>query len=197
LIEQYARPMFQKLVFDNLVYLINKHTKLTANQLTSASCTCGISVLPCLFFGLSWLALVLLWLSGLLDVLDGSVARAQKAKSPVGAMYDIVSDRIVEFFVIYGLYIVSPSDRANLCLLMIGAILICVTSFLVVGTLTENSSEKSFHYSSGLMERSEAFIFFSLMILFPSQFVLLSVGFIVLVCYTTIVRLYEFSTQAV
>lgn len=197
MIEQYVRPVFQKLIFDNLVFHINKHTKLTANQLTYLSCIMGMSVLPCLFFDYKWLALLLLWSSGLFDVLDGSLARTTHNKSPAGAMYDIVSDRAVEFFVIYGLFVVNSSDRANLCLIMLGSILICVTSFLVVGILTDNDAEKSFHYSNGLMERCEAFIFFSLMILFPSQFILLSVVFIILVCYTTVVRLYEFSSQVV
>lgn len=76
---------------------------------------------------------------------------------------------------------------------MLTSILLCVTSFLVVGIFTEKQTEKSFYYSPGLIERGEAFFFFILMILFPSYFVLLSSLFILLVLLTTAIRVVQFA----
>lgn len=69
-------------------------------------------------------------------------------------------DRVVEFVVVLALWFVAPQQRGLWCLLMLGSMLLCITSFLVVGIFSENQSQKSFHYSSGLMERAEAFSFF-------------------------------------
>jgi hypothetical protein len=78
-------------------------------------------------------------------------------------------------------------------LLMLGSILICVTSFLVVGIFLENTSQKSFYYSPGLIERAEAFLFFVLMILFSKAFSILAVIFSILVFLTAALRLYQFA----
>ena len=78
---------------------------------------------------------------------------------------------------------------------MLGSMLVCVTSFLVVGIFVENHTEKGFHYSVGLIERAESFLFFILMIVFPEWFGVLSLLFIILVFYTAIERLYRFAEQ--
>ncbi len=144
---------------------------------------------------LPYLAFTLLIITGYLDILDGSVARAVGYPSSIGAVLDIVSDRIVEFSVIVGLFAVDPVSRGLICLLMSGSVLICITSFLVVGIFVPNTGEKSFHYSPGLMERSEAFLFFGLMMLFPSLFMWLGILFVVLVALTAVIRVKEFTTQ--
>jgi archaetidylinositol phosphate synthase len=69
---------------------------------------------------------------------------------------------------------------------------ICVTTFLVVGIFTKNDSQKSFFYSPGLIERAEAFIVFSLMILLPFTFSVLAWGFIALTFLTAFLRLWQF-----
>ena len=78
---------------------------------------------------------------------------------------------------------------------MLGSVLICITSFLVVAIVSDNQSEKSFYYSPGLMERAEAFIFFILMIWLPQYFSFLSMSFIILVSYTALKRVYDYSVQ--
>ena len=64
--------------------------------------------------------------------------------------------------------------------------------FLVVGIVSDMVSNKTFYYSPGLMERAEAFLFFTLMILFPSQFIWLGILFSVLALFTAIQRVFEF-----
>lgn len=147
-----------------------------------------------LFLALHWSiwAAVLLGISGFCDTLDGSLARHKQETSPKGAVLDIVSDRIVEWAVLLGLFLYSPDNRGLMTIWMLGAVLTCVTTFLVVGIFHENLTEKSFHYSPGLIERAEAFIFFMLMILAPNFFIPLALCFGFLTFLTAIIRIIKF-----
>ena len=167
-------------------------TGLSPSAVTFLALFCGALIPFFLFWHAPYWALLFLALSGFLDTLDGSLARFQNKTSPKGAVLDITSDRCVEFLILLGLYLYAPEGRALLVILMLGSILLCVTTFLVVGIFQDNQSEKSFHYSPGLMERSEAFIFFALMILFPGQFLLLSGAFICITFLTATIRIKQF-----
>ena len=93
------------------------------------------------------------------------------------------------------MWLVDPVHRALWCFLMLGSMLLCITSFLVVGIFVANDSHKSFHYNPGIMERAEAFIFFIAMMLWPSAFVGLAMLFSLLVTLTAIIRLTQFYKQ--
>jgi archaetidylinositol phosphate synthase len=191
MIESTLRTTYQKLCVDPLVRsrsIRNLHPIF----FTALACIIGASVLPLLALGLPLCALLFLTLSGFLDTLDGSLARHAGKTSDIGAALDIVCDRVVEFATILGLFFVDPAFRALPCLLMMGSVLICVTSFLIVGIFTPNTSEKNFHYSPGLIERAEAFIFFAAMIAFPSLFLPLAHLFSALVFLTAAVRMFQF-----
>ncbi|MBS0271188.1 MAG: CDP-alcohol phosphatidyltransferase family protein [Proteobacteria bacterium] len=192
MIEPYIRPLYQNVVGDPMARLIGKI--LSPNKITVIGVLTGVGIAPALFYEQTLLALILLALSGLFDTLDGTVARLFYQHSPYGTALDIVGDRIVEFAILLGLYFVSSEDRAFDVLIMLGSILICVTSFLVVGIFSENSSSKSFHYSPGLMERPEAFVFFAAMILFPEFFHMLAFLFTFLVTLTAVIRMAEFKS---
>jgi phosphatidylglycerophosphate synthase len=164
-------------------------------HLTLLGVVLGMATAPLLAFAHPFWALLLLLLSGYCDTLDGSLARYCKTPSHFGAALDIFSDRLVEFCIILGLYCVAPWERGLLCLSMLGAVLLCITSFLVVGIFVANSGSKSFYYSPGLMERTEAFACFVLMILLPQYFTLLAFSFIALVSFTAILRLLQFRSH--
>lgn len=167
MIDSRFRQSYQALCVDPfLPYLARLHPE----YVTFAGCLLGVSVLPLLAFEFPWPALLALLLSGFCDTLDGALARYQRRSSPHGAALDIASDRVVEFAVVLGLFFADPQTRALPSLIMLGSILLCVTTFLVVGIFTSNESHKSFHYSPGLIERAEAFLFFTCMILFPTAF---------------------------
>lgn len=170
-----------------------KNLKLHPLWLTAFGCFFGLLIPLLLFFNFAYFALVSLLLSGLCDVLDGSLARHQNKTSPIGAALDITADRLVEFAIILGLFLIDPHKRGLPCLLMLGSVLLCITTFLVVGIFSKNKSEKGFHYSPGLMERTEAFMFFTLMMLFPSYFTPLAAIFFVLTFFTAGKRLHEFT----
>ena len=191
MIEAHFRDTYQKFFVDP-VLRVRILQQTNPQAVTCAACFFGIATLPLLFFGYPLLAFFLLMASGFLDTVDGTLARAQKSSSNAGAAMDIVSDRIVEFAVLLGLYSVDPSMRALPTLLMLGSIFICITSFLIVGVFSEKDSEKSFYYSPGIIERAEAFFFFSVMILFPASFTMLAYTLTLLVFMTAFIRMYQF-----
>jgi len=167
-------------------------TWLGPKWITSFAVVTGMLVPFCLINQHVYLAVLLLLLSGYLDTLDGGIARARQQQSTLGSGLDIIADRIVEFAVIYGLYLVDPVARATLVIWMLGAISLCVTSFLVVAIFSVNDTAKGFYYHPGLIERFEAFGFFTAMILLPEQFQIGSTIFICLVIWTTLIRIYQF-----
>jgi len=189
MIDSYGRTLYQKVVVDPFLPIFSYFSPTTV---TFFALITGVAVLPLMAIKYPILAFVMLLFSGFLDTLDGSIARFKNQTSPFGAALDIVGDRMVEFSVILGLYLYQPEIRSLNCLLMLGSILLCITSFLVVGIFTQNKKEKSFHYSPGLIERAEAFIFFSIMILFPRAFFVISYLFIALVFFTALIRLWQF-----
>lgn len=192
MIDSYLRTPFQSLFVDPIIPRLLRFN-ISSHVYTWVGLAMGIMIVPALYFDQPFFALALLVLSGYFDVLDGSVARAHHAASPVGAVFDIVADRTVETAVIIGLYFVDPTERSFLCLLMLGSAFICVTSFLVVGIFLENEGEKGFHYSPGIMERTEAFLFFAFMIVFPSCFTIFAILFCFLVVMTACIRIWQFS----
>lgn len=189
MIDSYGRPLYQKIFINPF---LPTFSLLSPTTITYFALLVGIFVAPLLAVKYSGCAFTILLLSGFLDTLDGSVARFKDQTSPFGTALDIMGDRVVEFSVILGLYLFHPEERALSCLLMLGSILFCITSFLVVGVFTQNNMEKSFHYSPGLIERAEAFIFFSIMVLFPITFSIVSHLFSMLVFLTALIRLWQF-----
>lgn len=190
MIEQAFRDTYQNFCV-NWVAEKLQH-KVTPNAVTTLSGILGILVFPALYFHQVWLAISLLLLSGYCDTLDGSLARLTAKSSNWGSVLDIMIDRTVELVVVFAIWAVAPESRAFGCMLMLGSMFLCVTSFLVVGIFTENETFKSFHYSAGFMERAEAFVFFIAMMLWPQAFPYLAGLFTVLVSLTAFMRLYAF-----
>ena len=191
MLENWIRKSYQAIFVDPLVRCIND--KASPMLVTLLAVIFGVLFVPAIVLGDTIIAIILLLLSGYCDTLDGSLARHQSTSSPLGSVCDIMADRLVEFSVIFGLFLINPATRALATVLMLGSVLLCVTSFLVVGVFSENDSEKSFHYSPGIMERAEAFIFFILMVLLPQYFNLLAFIFAFLVALTAIIRLVQFT----
>lgn len=189
MIDSYYREAYQKSCVKPILPLFKR---VSPKSVTILSLFFGLFASPLIAFGYSWTAFLFLLTSGYLDTLDGSLARYLKKTSSKGAALDIVSDRLVEFSIVLGLFFVAPSERALPSIVMLGSILLCVTTFLVVGIFTENQSAKSFHYSPGVMERTEAFIFFALMILLPTTFTYLAYLFSFLTFFTAFRRLWQF-----
>lgn len=188
MIEQKIRPTFQKIFVDNAAKLVAPI--IAPNVVTALSLICGL-VAAVSFFINQYLCVFLLLLSGYLDILDGSVARLQNSLSSLGTMLDILSDRFVESFIIIVIFI-NQLNIAWVGLLMMMSIIVCISSFLLVGIFSQKESSKSFYYSPGLIERAETFILFIVMILLPSTVFVLGLIYTLLVLWTTLYRCYEF-----
>lgn len=193
MIEEYLRPPYQRYLVNPLAKRLGEQLK--PNHITLLSASLGLLVLPALLLNHPWLAIALMLLSGYCDSLDGTLARFYHQSSDWGTTLDIMSDRLVEFVIVLALWTIAPEERSLWIILMLGSMLLCISSFLVVGIFSINQSEKSFHYSPGLMERAEAFFFFILMILWPQAFMPLALLFTVLVSLTAAIRLRQFYQQ--
>ena len=164
--------------------------KLTPNNVTILALLLGVSTSIFLYFDMQIIAVTLLWVSGYLDAVDGAMARRSNSSSSFGTLLDIVSDRIVEVGIVLVLGIKFVDLRYNFIVLT-ACILMSMTIFLTVGALSEKKGVKSFYYQAGVAERSEGFIFFSLMILFPSYLRIITNIFSILIIITAIQRFLE------
>jgi archaetidylinositol phosphate synthase len=191
MLEQSIRQYYQVTLVNPLVQMIGH--KISPITVTLLAGVFGILFIPFLLTGHTIWAVACLLFSGYLDTLDGSLARHQNTSSPLGSVLDIMADRFVEFSVILAFYLADPIQHGLAAMLMLGSILLCITSFLVVGIFTPNETQKSFHYSPGLIERAEAFVFFIVMTLVPHYFKLLAFLFVGLVLLTATIRLLQFA----
>jgi len=192
MLETYCRHHYQRLLVDPLATMIKRIDFITPNLISLFACLIGILTWPLITYHDNYLAIIFLWLSGYLDTLDGTLARMSQRHSNHGTMLDIMSDRIVEFAVIFALLSINPAQRAFICLMMLASISICVNTFLVAGIFNRQASTKSFYYSPGFIERAEAFIFFTAMVIFPTVFNSLAITFSLLVLYTTFMHMWHF-----
>lgn len=136
---------------------------ISANALTLAGMLSGVAAAGLVASGWSGWGVATLWISGTLDAADGTLARMTRS-SPLGAIMDITSDRVVEVAMILALAWRFPAARLEL-LALTGVIVIAMSLFLSIAAAVVNHSAKSFHYAPGLGERTEAFVCLTLMAL--------------------------------
>jgi phosphatidylglycerophosphate synthase len=163
---------------------------LTADKVTLFAFLTGLCTGPLIYFDEALAAVILLWVSGYLDAVDGTMAREQNKSSAWGTLMDITFDRIVELSVIIGLAARYP-EAQFLLLLLTGAIVFSMTVFLTVGALSEKKGVKSFYYQAGLAERTEGFILFTLMILLPDWLLWTTGLFLFAEVFTALQRMAE------
>ena len=163
---------------------------LNPNQVTGAALVIGLSAALVLFLGSPWTAVALLWLSGYLDAVDGSMARQSGKSNPFGAMLDIVSDRVVELGIFWALALNHPESHLAM-MGLVSAIVLTMTVFLTTGMLVEKTGRKSFYYQAGLMERTEGFMASTAMMLLQEWLVPLTWLYAFLIGITIIQRLLD------
>src|SRR5438067_4312790 len=124
---------------------------LTPDVLTYAALACGVGAGALFWLDHGWLALLALAVSGLLDALDGRVARLGPGPTPWGGVLDLTFDRVVEAAVLLGIAV--PRPHLHLPALVLAAtwyVNLCV--FLAVGAASERHPAKVIHYPPGLLE---------------------------------------------
>ncbi len=160
---------------------------ISANQLTVTGMLVGVAAAALVATGHDVAGFLVLWLSGLIDAADGTLARLTSS-TPLGAILDITFDRVVELSMITALAWRFPEARFELVILA-GVIAIAMSLFLSIGAAIANRSVKSFHYAPGLGERTEAFICLTLMILDSARLVLWTWVFVAVIAFTMAQRL--------
>ena len=163
---------------------------ISANKVTVLAFVLGISSGIWMLLGQPLIATAVLWISGLLDAVDGAIARKTGTSSSWGALMDITFDRIVELSVIISLAVLYPQARLVLIMLT-GSIIISMTVFLTVGALSKNTKNKAFYYQAGLAERTEGFIMSSLMMLFSNHIIIITIVYFLAILFTAGQRLKE------
>ena len=178
---KYIQPQIEKLAKQ----LLRWHC--TPNQITVTAGVIGVVAAGFVVLSMPWVAFGLLWLSGLLDVVDGSMARLSQKASPIGTLLDILLDRVVEIAVLLALIHRRP-DTAVWVAVVLGAVVLSMTVFLTVAALIENAGEKTFHYQAGLAERTEGFVMLSCCILFGTLQHIFLIIFAAIIAWTAAQR---------
>ncbi|GEN54990.1 CDP-alcohol phosphatidyltransferase family protein [Halobacillus faecis] len=163
MLDTHARKFVQPSIERTASYFLQKGR--TANEITVLALFVGLATSALYVLGFPILAVLFLWISGFLDAVDGTMARNTKT-SPFGTVMDITFDRVVEIGMIVAIAYVHPEVLWPLLLLSV-SIIVSMTIFLVVGAVSEKAGIKSFYYQAGLAERTEGFVLFSVMLLFP------------------------------
>jgi archaetidylinositol phosphate synthase len=188
MLDTHARYIVQPLIGRTARILLK--LGLTADQVTWIAFLIGSATGVLIYFDHPVIAAILLWISGYLDAVDGSMARDQNKSTPWGTLLDITFDRIVELSVIIGLAARFP-DAQFILLLLTAAIVFSMTVFLTVGALSDKKGVKSFYYQAGLAERTEGFILFTLMILLPQWLIWTTGLFLLVEVFTAFQRMME------
>lgn len=188
MIDSNLRSPFQN--FFDSAGLIAIKAGISPNVITLNAFLIGIACMAAIITRQFYLAIALLWLSGFLDVLDGTVARLQKRTSYAGMYMDLTLDRMVEAAVIFGFAVAIPEFNLSYMAFLIFA-LFNFTTFLVAGSVLPNKGTKGIHYDTGIIERTEAFIAFTLMMIFRENIFYILFVFNSLMLLTGLLRFFR------
>lgn len=188
MLDTHARKYVNPIIESGANFFIK--LKLTPNNVTVLAMILGILTSVLVYFDMEIIGIIILWISGYLDAVDGAMARKTKKTSSFGTLMDITFDRIVEISIILVIGLRYVDVRMNLIVLAV-SIILSMTIFLTVGALTQQKGMKSFYYQAGVAERSEGFIMFSLMILLPNHLTIIINVFSVMVLITAFQRALE------
>lgn len=190
MLDTHGRAMVQPVITKTARFFL--HIGLKANHVTIFAFLIGILASVLVYMKQPIAGVIMLWISGFLDAVDGSMARQSKSSSPWGTVLDVTFDRIVEAGILIALALLHQDPKTLILFLLLAiSIIFTMTIFLTVGALSEKESYKSFYYQPGLAERTEGFILFSLMVLFQSHLVFWTIVFLIVEIVTGLQRLLE------
>lgn len=185
----------QKLVYPalNLLGVFLLRIGLTPNFLSWSGIFFGVSAAVSIYYSFMLLGLLFILINRICDGLDGQMARETEV-SDYGGFLDIVFDFF--FYAIIPLsFGLQKEENLIPALFLLVSFLLNGSSFLAYAaikasnTKNQRNTEKSFHYSDGLIEGSETILFFILFCLFPEKFSLFCYIFCFLTCLTFLQRL--------
>ena len=161
-----AHKNFGRRLLYPLTWLVIR-LKITPNILTITSLP--MSILAGYFFarGQWWIGIIFLLFVGLLDTLDGEVARKTEKMHKHGAFLDSVIDRISEFFIYFGFFLYYYHN-----LLLSALVFITIFSSVFVSYIRARAEGIGQECKVGFFERPVRFfiMLFGLIILGRSYF---------------------------
>ncbi len=128
---------------------------VSADEVTLVGVLLAVATGVCIGLGQFWVAMVLLTVGGLMDTLDGVVAKAAGTASKKGAFFDSVADRVSDAFIFGGVAWYFAS-RSNPRLALLPFAIVAVSAVISY----ERAKAESLGYDAkgGIMERAERLI---------------------------------------
>ncbi len=188
MLDTYGRKYLDKYFNSTSEFLLKLN--LTPTQVTVSALILGLFASLFYYFDNIFLSIVLLWISGYLDAVDGAMARKSKTITKTGTLLDIFFDRVVELAFIMT-FALKHEEAVFALLCLTCTIVMSMSVFLTSGMLIKNTGKKSFHYQAGLMERTEGFVMFTLMILLNIYMRQMTFIYALLIAFTVFQRLKE------
>ena len=165
-----------------------------ADTVTLAGLVIGLLAALSVGTGYFALAFALIVANRIIDGLDGAVARAS-TPTDRGGYLDIVVDYVFYASIPFAFAVIDPAHNAIPAAALLAGFCLTCSSFLTFATIaakrgleTETHGEKSFFYSTGLVEGTETIAFFLAMAAMPQWFPVLAWVFAALCVLTAIQR---------
>jgi phosphatidylglycerophosphate synthase len=160
---------------------------LRANYVTAAAALGGILAGLAFARGLNVAGLAALWASATLDAIDGTMARNYEGPTQLGGVVDLAADRLVEAAALLGVAWHRP-ELGFAALAVLASWYVNITVFLATGSAL-GRGEKLIIYPPGLLERTEALVFFTVLVLAGSAGVFVCYVYAALEVWTAAQRL--------
>ena len=166
---------------------------VSANEVTFVGVLLAVATGVCIGLGLFWIGAALLTVGGLMDTLDGVVAKAAGTASKKGAFLDSVADRVADAFIFGGVawYLALRPDPR---LALIPFAILAVSAVISY----ERAKAESLGYDAkgGLMERAERLILLGVALVLHVVFVPLLGLLLALSTFTALQRFVKVWRQA-
>jgi len=166
---------------------------VNADHVTAAGLVMGVGTGLAVASGRLIVGLLLLILSGALDLFDGAVAKASKTSTPRGAFFDSVSDRVSDAFMFGGVaWYLASWKHGHWAVL---ALAVLAASMLIS---YERARAESLCYQArgGLMERAERMFLLGVGLAFGVVLIPVLWVMLVLTCFTAVQRFVRVWRQA-
>ncbi|MFP6655880.1 MAG: CDP-alcohol phosphatidyltransferase family protein, partial [Myxococcota bacterium] len=164
----------------------------TPNQVTMLGFVIALVASAAVAWHLWWAALVLWWLSRLMDGTDGIYARASGQESDFGAYFDIVLDMAAYGAMVLAFAIAVP-DLQGRWMAMLFLYVLCIATALSLGMQEAKRGmiprdERGLRLGAGLAEGGETGLAYSVFLLFPAILEISTMIWIAILTTTVIAR---------
>lgn len=169
---------------------------LGANQVTLAGFAMGVIAFVLIANRLYGMGVATIFLSRILDALDGAVARLSQPTDR-GAFLDIALDFLFYASIPLAFALADPTRNALAAAVLLAAFIGTSSSFLTFAVLAAKRGlqsaeypDKSFYFLGGLTEATETLVCFAAMCLWPQHFAVFAYIFAALCLVTIATRIW-------